>query len=109
MTKSYWSVVIIIILVGGYLVVDYFLTSPFITEKDILELKAEVKDQNELAFKQPKPQKAVYPDKDPLKNVYFGDLHGHSDLSFDSYIFGNRLSLDQSYRIAKGEAVKNSI
>jgi len=109
MTKSYWSVVIIIVLVGGYLVVDYFLTSPFITEEDILEMKAEVKDQNESAFKQPKPQKAVYPDKNPLKNVYFGDLHGHSDLSFDAYIFGNRLSLDQSYRIAKGEAVKNSI
>ncbi|GIT36956.1 MAG: hypothetical protein Ct9H300mP6_08240 [Gammaproteobacteria bacterium] len=31
----------------------------------------------------------------------------HSSLSFDSYIFGNRLSLDESYRVAKGEAVEN--
>ena len=45
--------------------------------------------------------------EDETKNVYFGDLHVHSSLSFDSYIFGNRLSLDQSYRVAKGEAVEN--
>jgi len=45
--------------------------------------------------------------EDETKNVYFGDLHVHSSLSFDSYIFGNRLSLDQSYRIAKGEAFEN--
>ena len=31
----------------------------------------------------------------------------HSSLSFDSYIFGNRLSLDESYRVAKGEAIEN--
>ena len=45
--------------------------------------------------------------EDENKNLYFGDLHVHSSLSFDSYIFGNRLSLDQSYRIAKGEVFEN--
>ena len=45
--------------------------------------------------------------EDETKNVYFGDLHVHSSLSFDSYIFGNRLSLDESYRVAKGEAIEN--
>jgi len=63
MTKFYWSVVIIIVLVGGYLVVDYFLTSPFITEEDILEMKAEVKDQNESAFNSQNLRKQFIPIK----------------------------------------------
>lgn len=41
------------------------------------------------------------------KEVFFGDLHGHSDLSFDSYLFGNRLTLDDSFQVAKGEPVKS--
>lgn len=39
------------------------------------------------------------------KNLYFGDLHVHSDLSFDSYLFGNRNTLDQAYAFARGQAL----
>ncbi len=38
------------------------------------------------------------------RNVYWGDLHVHSNLSPDSYSFGNaRLTPDAAYRFAKGE------
>ena len=38
--------------------------------------------------------------------VYWGDLHVHSSMSFDSYSFGNKnLSADAAYRFAKGETV----
>lgn len=73
-------------------------------------LVAAVAAQNEDAFHQPAPQvlesQVVRPPKDPLKNVYFGDLHVHTNLSVDSYLFGNRLDVDMAYRIAKGESAE---
>ena len=42
------------------------------------------------------------------RNLYFGDTHVHTALSFDSYLFGNRVGLDGAYRFARGEAIKLS-
>jgi len=39
------------------------------------------------------------------RNAYFGDLHVHTQLSFDAYIFNVRRSPDDAYRFAKGEAI----
>lgn len=39
------------------------------------------------------------------ENVYFGDLHVHSAFSPDAYIQGTRVSPDDAYRYAKGEAI----
>lgn len=40
-------------------------------------------------------------DKAPLpntrRNLYFGELHLHSEQSFDSVLFGNRLTIDDAY------------
>ncbi|MEZ5502439.1 MAG: DUF3604 domain-containing protein [Halioglobus sp.] len=41
----------------------------------------------------------------PLRNVYFGDLHVHTAFSFDSYAFDVRNRPDDAYRFARGEAV----
>lgn len=38
----------------------------------------------------------------PLKNAYYGDLHLHTNLSFDAYIFGTRLTIEDAYNFAKG-------
>ena len=38
----------------------------------------------------------------PRRNVYFGDLHVHTSLSFDAYLFGNRFGPDEAYRFASG-------
>jgi hypothetical protein len=42
----------------------------------------------------------------PATSVYFGDTHVHTALSFDSYLAGNRLSLRDAYRFARGEPLK---
>ncbi len=39
------------------------------------------------------------------RQVFFGETHLHTVLSFDSYIFGNRNDPDQAYRYAKGEEI----
>lgn len=41
----------------------------------------------------------------PERNAYFGDLHVHTKLSFDAYIFNVRASPDDAYRFAKGETI----
>jgi hypothetical protein len=44
-------------------------------------------------------------DHNPLRNVYFGDLHVHTALSFDAYAFDIRNTPDDAYRFATGETV----
>jgi len=39
------------------------------------------------------------------RNAYFGDLHVHTQLSFDAYIFNVRRTPDDAYRFAKGESI----
>ncbi len=39
------------------------------------------------------------------RNAYFGDLHVHTKLSFDAYIFNVRASPEDAYRFAKGGAI----
>lgn len=44
-------------------------------------------------------------DKNPARNPYFGDLHVHTSLSLDANLQGNRLSVTDAYRFARGEAI----
>lgn len=41
------------------------------------------------------------------RNAYFGDLHIHTKNSFDAFIFNVRVTPDDAYRYAKGEALKH--
>ena len=41
----------------------------------------------------------------PLRNAYFGDLHTHTNYSFDAFMNGTRNTPDDAYRHAKGEAL----
>jgi len=40
----------------------------------------------------------------PLKNVYWGDLHVHTSYSIDSFVFGNRNDPAAAYSLARGDA-----
>lgn len=41
------------------------------------------------------------------RNAYFGDLHVHTNYSFDAFAFGTVASPYDAYRFAKGEAIKH--
>jgi hypothetical protein len=53
----------------------------------------------------PAPPNARLPGYNEDRNAYFGDLHVHTQLSFDAYIFNVRRTPDDAYRFAKGEAI----
>jgi hypothetical protein len=42
------------------------------------------------------------PRSNPERNAYFGDTHAHTMLSSDAFGFGNRLTADNAYRLARG-------
>ena len=44
--------------------------------------------------------------KNPLKNVYFGEQHLHTQDSADAFSMGTRNSQDDAYNFCKGEAIK---
>ncbi len=45
------------------------------------------------------------PNQNALRNAYFGDLHVHTDYSFDAYAFGTVATPYDAYRYAKGDAI----
>jgi len=45
----------------------------------------------------------------PLRNVYFGDLHLHTRNSFDAYIFNVRATPEDAYAYAKGGTIKHAM
>jgi len=95
--------------IAGYFLVQSRLAAPLVSDAQITQMRAAVEAEDESAFVIPLPQSAEYAEANPLGNVYFGELHTHSSLSFDSYIFGNRLTPEQSYQFAKGEQVTSPV
>ncbi len=49
------------------------------------------------------PATGASADPNPLRNVYFGDLHTHTRFSHDAFLNGTRASPDDAYRYAQGE------
>jgi hypothetical protein len=43
--------------------------------------------------------------RNPQRNVYFGDLHVHTSLSFDAYVHEVRVTPEQAYQFAQGGEV----
>lgn len=106
----HWTGLIITAAVtAGYFYVQSRLSAPLVSGAQIAQMHTDFLAEDESAFVIPTPQPATHPGTTPLGNVYFGELHVHSSLSFDSYIFGNRLSLDDAYRFAKGQRVESPI
>jgi hypothetical protein len=60
-----------------------------------------------LAAGAPVPARAV--PFNPDRAAYFGDLHVHTRLSFDAYIFNVRASPDDAYRYARGESIGHAL
>ncbi|MFT6645541.1 MAG: hypothetical protein ACJAX5_003188 [Patiriisocius sp.] len=76
------------------------------TVEEIAAVRQTVDGQNEDVIYRPDRKPLEAQAANPLNNVYFGDLHVHTNISSDAYLFGNRLDMDTAYRIAKGESQK---
>jgi hypothetical protein len=44
---------------------------------------------------------------DPLKNVYWGELHVHTTESLDAVLFGTTATIEDAYRFARGEPLRS--
>jgi len=95
--------------IAGYFLLQSRLSAPVMSDAQVAQMRTAFEVEDESAFAIPPAQSAIITGVNPLKNVYFGELHVHSNLSFDSYIFGNRLTPDQSYQFAKGQPVVSPI
>ena len=110
MRKIHWiilfSTLSILILIGSLYLYNLY-NVPVLSKEEILKLSEEANEQRENITRQTifEPFEFKIPNKN--KNVYFGDLHVHSSLSFDAYIFGNRYGLEDTYKFAKGEPMLN--
>ena len=51
---------------------------------------------------------AVAAAPNPLRNVYFGDLHTHTNFSYDAFLNGTRATPDDAYRYAQGEPLTHA-
>ena len=53
----------------------------------------------------PKDTITAEPQTNAYREAYFGDLHVHTDYSFDAYAFGTVATPYDAYRYAQGEAI----
>ncbi len=51
------------------------------------------------------PAAEARPKPNPLRNVYFGEQHMHSEMSPDAYAMGVRQTMDDAYRYGMGEEI----
>ncbi len=83
-------------------------TSPFALSLliTISALACQSEEQNEPA---PEPawteEREPCADNNPLKNLYFGDLHVHTKHSFDAWAYDIRVSPAEAYEFAQGKEV----
>lgn len=108
MKKHLWVIAAATAIFVALLLGNKYLNSPFVDEDKIAQLKAEVALQREDFNNGRSVQEHQYQPPNSTKNVYFGDLHTHTNLSFDSYLFGNRLTIDDAYEFAKGTPLKTA-
>lgn len=102
--------VLVVAAIGGGWFYSSFMNRTLVdlSPKGDAKRAAQVEAQNEKAFARPEPKPRQVQAPNPVKNLYFGDLHVHTSLSFDSYLFGNRLTPEEAYRFANGEAIKSA-
>jgi hypothetical protein len=66
-------------------------------------LRAAAARQNEAAIQRSTPAPRTATEFNEQRNIYFGDTHVHTALSFDAYLAGGRLGIQDAYRFAMGE------
>jgi hypothetical protein len=96
--------VLVVVGLAGYQVIKIAgaLSLPS-SEEELAAVRAIAEAQDYSAFYSPPPADNPPQTTNSSNNVYFGDLHVHTNMSVDAYLFGNRFDMDTAYRFAKGE------
>jgi len=63
--------------------------------------------QDDSRVQLPTPQGLTPRPFDPLKNVYWGELHVHTVESMDAVLFGTTATVEDAYRFARGEPLRS--
>lgn len=108
------GIIIVVIGIGAYFAYSTYsriqANLPRLTEARQAADNAMVAKQNEDLFKPEATGDAQIEEKlegaAGLPQLYWGDLHVHTAMSFDSYLFGNRISLDDAYLFARGKEIE---
>lgn len=95
-----------VVAIGGALVAWFWFQGqrePFTTAA--LERDLALQDESAVVILPPRLERLsdAAPQPNANRNLYFGELHLHTDQSFDAVLFGNRLTIDDAYRFARGE------
>ncbi len=99
--------VFLIVIGGGWYTYNKFDSKLMrLTPEVVASLRQTVALENETAIIKPVPRAATVQAPNPLKNLYFGDLHVHTSWSFDAYLGGNRIEPDDAYRFARGKKLE---
>ena len=85
---------------GSELYVMYQATSPTTAPDDYL-----LQDDTLIEIPPVEPKQATA--YNPEKNLYWGDLHVHTEASFDAKLFGTNLTVEDAYRFARGEILRS--
>ena len=64
--------------------------------------------QDDSRVELPAPQPLAPQPYDPLKNVYWGELHAHTVESMDAVLFGTTATVEDAYRFARGEPLRSA-
>ncbi|MBI1360301.1 MAG: DUF3604 domain-containing protein [Alphaproteobacteria bacterium] len=73
----------------------------------LIALAAVLANAPALAQEKPTPPGQPYVSHTPpeARRAYFGELHLHTEMSFDAWTFGTKVTPDQAYKFARGETV----
>jgi len=98
--------VVLLSIFGGFQAFDLYtrLALPS-SDEQIADIVSKARLQDEQSYFRPPRQALIQQPENHLNNVYFGDLHVHTDISLDAYLFGNRFDMDTAYQVAKGKTV----
>ncbi len=68
---------------------------------------ADYAQQDDTLVSFPSTQPLEVRPRDPLKNVYWGELHVHTQESMDAVVFGTTATIEDAYRFARGEPLRS--
>ena len=94
--RRIWAISLIILIGVGFYI--YKMLFPGV---DLTPVPNNITDKATLSKTIDETQVTKY----PLKEVFFGDLHVHTEFSFDAYVGGAIASPSDAYRFAKGEGL----